>query len=480
MRFTNSGLLILVLTIAPPTWALQKLSETAIYTRCHSHLTGHPPHPRSKTLKQVAEKKLTPLKACQNLFMKARLNSSGSLSKEQEAESQLILNRFHDLHFSWLNFKIIQPASNGVSDVSTRDHLDASEPALYWTRALLQPGVRFDSIVTSSDTLRALRSHGAPTRGAASKQNLSQNSIYFSSCNDARCNELFAQTGALVGVESRKPMAQKYQIEDGGGFSQQGTHLFFRHFGAGVLGNPTYIFESLFESYSFKSDGEVNVPRIWATAALSDLFCRQLPLLRPTDIQREDFLQPDSSVTFRKSQTCLRCHATIDPMSNTLRGFHYIPTPIELHSKVKLRRTHAPFFAGLTTPSEKSESGWPAINDPNHYKRPPRGRLFFRNYRGKLVDRQVKDLSDLGQVIAQQDDLFMCAASRYYSYFTGITLELADPYSSHLDDRTQKILSRVEKLSTHLKQEQSLEKLIFRILDLPEYGFNHPMEFFHE
>jgi hypothetical protein len=110
--------------------------------------------------------------------------------------------------------------------------------------------------------------------------------------------------------------------------------------------------------------------------------------------------------------------------------------------------------------------------DPNFHQRPAYGRLYFRSYDGTLINKEVKDLSGLGAALADTNDLYVCAASRYFQFFTGIAVNLqdsGDPSLPALSASDMKYRSQVISLGLELKKHQRLDKLIEDILRSPLY-----------
>ena len=82
-------------------------------------------------------------------------------------------------------------------------------------------------------------------------------------------------------------------------------------------------------------------------------------------------------------------------------------------------------------------------------------------------------LNALGTEITKLDDFYVCLAKRYYQYFTGVDVELADPTSPDapraLSNQDQYHLSKVINLGQDLKTTQSLMTLIEQIVKSADY-----------
>jgi hypothetical protein len=77
----------------------------------------------------------------------------------------------------------------------------------------------------------------------------------------------------------------------------------------------------------------------------------------------------------------------------------------------------------------------PIDKDTLYHRRQPDGRLVYRDYSGKLVNENVRGIPALGAAVSRQDDIYMCAAKRYYNFLTGISVPL-DPIP--IDAKTKK------------------------------------------
>ena len=122
--------------------------------------------------------------------------------------------------------------------------------------------------------------------------------------------------------------------------------------------------------------------------------------------------------------------------------------------------------------------GWSDI-DADFFKRPPDGTLFFRSYSGDKVYVPIAGgtsakagMANLGAALANTNDLYVCAASRYYQLFTGIKVNLqdiGDPAKPALSATDLTFRNEVIRLGLALKNHQSLRQLIADILKLDTY-----------
>jgi len=114
-----------------------------------------------------------------------------------------------------------------------------------------------------------------------------------------------------------------------------------------------------------------------------------------------------------------------------------------------------------------------APQDPLFHHRPLNGRLTFRDYRGELVDQAVEGPTGLGKAMANTDDIYLCAAKRYFEFMTGIDVELGDfslPPLSEPDPESQRYRKFVIEQGQTLRRTQNLEGLVRNILKSDFYA----------
>lgn len=432
------------------------LSPIALFNRCYSQITQTRPAYRGVLATQVSNNQIDPITACLQVLDKAKFNSNGTLA-QADSVSKSVLKTFHNLHATWFRVKDFPKVDSDIRWLATVDIFDNSTPALYFTKALFENGARFDSAIKGNINIEPMRTNNSPTVGAYSK---SPKTDYITAPNTP-----FASIGELLGyrMTGLKTTAWNY-------LSTSGTWDFGRAYGAGLIGTPSYLLLNVQESRDFKSDGAIRMPRRWAKSVYSDILCRELPLVRDADAL--PFVANSSSIAFRRSQSCVGCHASIDRMSSTIRGFNYHivggeggngDTGIE--------------FLKFTSVNKPSETSWPVVSDSDYSNRPTNGALFFRDYKGNLVDVQTQNLEDMGQKISNLDDYYICAARRYYAYFTGIDVNTGD-----IEDPTRKVAlnssalfhrNTVIDLGLRFKAHQSSRQLIEDILKLPHYRMSN-------
>ncbi len=456
-RLVQSLVLSLGSLLLTPLVKADPLSGVALYYRCYGQLTQQFPAANDPYLPQVRDGKLNPIDACIDILMKASLLESGNqsrLSAGLQASSVDAFQTMHKVHVSWFQDRNFSVVLNNISLRGTEDIYDAEAPAFYLTRALFRPDTGIDSVITMARTLRALRTNQTPDKGVSSKIVRAETPF--------GTNVPFAATGELQGFMLMPPTAFDYT-------TSQSSNKFVidKANGGGILGDPAYLRLTVNEEPNFKATGALAVPRKWSRAVMSDLMCRDIPAVRTADALA--FRVANSTAEFRKESACIRCHATIDRMAGVIRGIRYVDIG---------DREWRIDFATLVNPTMPAGVAWPSKEDATYSAQPPSGVLYFRDYKGRLVNQPVDNLAGLGAAIAATDDFYICMAKRYYSYFMGVDVKLADPTDPvnpvTLSDLDKYHLQRVVDLGLELKADvkKSSFTLIKKILSHPDYGMD--------
>lgn len=442
------------------------LSDLALYYRCHAHMTQFRPF-RDTRFSDVQNGIKDPIDACLEVLDLGRLNSgTGLMQNPGDFLGQQVLRRFHDLHASWFMIKRYPQIGPFEASQGTEDIYDTSEGALYLTRALLEDGIGIDYAVTSTDNLRAQRSITDPATSFITV--LTKSDTIFGS------NVVMASRGDLLGYMITGLLNFVYSYNDNSETLQTGSINAGQHYGGGLLGSPSYLLLNVDEDENFRSDGALEMPRKWARGVFKDLLCRDLPLVRSSDATAH--VVPASSIPFRQSTSCTRCHVTMDQAAATIRGFRY-----ESHGRGVAPLKIGGVFVNMESVTQPSETGWPAVTDPLYSFRPTKGKLYMRSYNGTLIDVDVNNVGELGTQIAATDDYYICMAKKYYKYFTGQdvnTGDLQDPENTitlsteeqfHRDFVVQQGLS----LRTHRNPRTLIENIV-RSIQYRQTDFQNP------
>ncbi len=458
----------------------QNLTEVALFARCYSHITQKS-LPLNHALKaQVKAGTLTAVDACMRVLDGAKLNASGGAEGNlvsDTAEARDVLLTMNDFHRSWFPNDNIMRAIPYLEDFNGQPYVhDETEPGLHVTRVLLTDGLKFSEIVTGNSAMEALRSNGPSlyNQNAPADKRLKQNSSSVAgSSTIIDFNAPLVQTGQLLGVRRMTLNSAKQNLTTN---SVSGSQVGSRYYnspgpirvnesrGAGIIGTPSYLLLNLGRANENASDGGLVMNRRWSQSVMKDILCRDLPAIRVSDAA--PYVQNTSTPltpSFRKAGTCMSCHATMDPLAGVVRNLSYAQNYYILYmGTVHIR----------VWPTTQGPETGPVDLDENFFQRPTRGNLLFRSYDGTLVNTPVNSFTELGTALAGSNDLYVCAASRYFRHFTGIRVNLqdqGDPANVPISAGEKVYRDLVIKLGQDLKSSQSLRSLIRAIISSDLY-----------
>ena len=449
------------------------LSPVAVFERCYAHLTRQKVARNDARRMRVVNGQISASAACMEVFNSASLNPSTGLIDLSKPESTAVLQTFNDFHRSWFpsdNMETARAPLGQGCGVNQEKVQDVGEPALHFTRALLASGIPFTEVLTGTSTLEAVRSNGAAAGGSEFVQfggkDANGNPIY------TPISPILIQTGRLQGIRpiSSQEVSKTINV-DKTGMNYSGSVAYKASFGGGFLGTQPFLALNFGpKERSERMNGGAKVPRRWAKVAMETLTCRSFPLLRKTDAQ--NWTKSTSDLPFRRTSACMSCHATMDSMAGVVRNLAFRSAGAnECKSITPLGPLHTAAF--LPAENYLDSGNPPPDNDPDYYKRPPNGRIFYRGYNGVLHDTKVDNLSDLASELIKQDDIYVCAAKRYFEYFTGISVDLrdlGDPDSANMSQADLHYRNKVIQLGQQLRSTNSLRSLIQSIISMPLYS----------
>lgn len=431
------------------------LSPLALLNRCHGQLTGvRPPLNDPRTL-AVKNGTLDPIVACKEILDAAVLSGGGgtTVADSNNPMQKNVLRTLHQVHSSWMAQNDFATIENFYSYLGTVNIWDPSSPALYFTRAALAVNPSLRGALTGSSLIVPYRTDNNPSVGAdaAKKTEMGFESAF-----------TLASRGELLGIQQIP--ALNGIIRNFSGYAEYEFPAAIQgNAGGGLIGNYTYLSMNTRLVPSFRSDGAVQVPRRWARSVFQDLLCRNMPSVRQGD--GAEFLVTGPGATFRQSSACIHCHASMDRMAGVVRNIRSV-------AATGANQAYGVDTVRFLSPTAAPELSWPATSDSDYDKRPPMGTLFFRNYKGDLISTSVNGVEALAQEILQQDDFYICAAKRYYEYFTGIGVfigDIGDPSSPKLSAADISRRDLVIQLGLSLKKTDNLRQLIKDILSLDHY-----------
>ncbi|SMF18886.1 hypothetical protein [Pseudobacteriovorax antillogorgiicola] len=417
-----------------------------LYQRCYQLITSSQMPQNDSRYLAIRRGAITALEGCTALIDYLKLDENGEI-QNPDALASKILFTFQKLHEDWFINKTLPNLGNGRQNQANSELLDLSGPAAHYTYALFTPGVRADVILKGVRSIQTRRSEDPAETSLNGK--LGKYDFIFGE------QTIFAPTGRIEGIRfpSQSPWTYSFNNRSNNKVSE-GRIAVFKHYGSGLIGDPIYILKNLLETASFRADGAVAMPRKWAKAVISDLLCRELPLLDSADVKQ--FVVADSETPFRTSAGCTTCHASMDQMAAVLRGVR----PKQLASN-GTEPEYGGYFIHIDPPTKKQIYSWSAKADRSYYQQTPRGRLLYRDFQGTLVDEPLEDLQSLGKALASRLDPYLCTSSRYLEYMTGYRFSVVKNQNSTL--RFQQLM----RLARDLKKHQDLRLLLKDIVKLP-------------
>jgi len=210
---------------------------------------------------------------------------------------------------------------------------------------------------------------------------------------------------------------------------------------------------------------------------LLDLLDRSLPLVRIEDVISHNLVHPtaESPLSFRNSTSCMACHATMDPMAHTLRNIRVVRnnngTGISSTDNSNVSAI-INLQSAVTLPAENLDATWNDTAISSFGSRPANGKLFYRDYKGELINEQILGISALGEHFANRLDFYMNISNQYLFWLTGTKAYLGDlggTSTPNLSLKDLKLRKMVIWLATNLRNDQDMTKLIMRIMTTKLY-----------
>lgn len=459
-----------LLSCASPSYTFD--AELKRYNRCHAQFTRAAVTSNDPRVNLIKAKKLTGVQACMDLLKKANLNSSGRIQSssggEYDLEGMQILSTFQKFHMSWFsNHNWADVAENlNAFYRGTFDLFYSGEPALLMTNALFNTGVPYATVLTSENAYEAIRFN--PTNNVFARSAFTKYE-YFGSKKE-RINWVPTErieVGNIIGIKQMNSEQVPYLAD-----INKSDIEFKLPSGGGVLGSNSFFMLNQGRSLHARPNGGAATYRRWSKYVYKDILCREIPVIRSSDVIFLKTKLPASNLTFRNGLSCLQCHFSIDGLAGAVRNKTVTRTGIDKQD-VTLNAVHSlmPYSFPITETAEKNLES--SDNDSNFYKRPPLANFIFRSYDGVFHNEQYEGTEELGKAISELDDPYICAASRYYRFLTGVNVEIRDynDSMSAISDTQDEIQYRnlVIQLGKNLKKHQSLNKMIEEIIASPLY-----------
>jgi len=463
MSFKKSAALygIFSLALISELASARTISNVEVFRRCYAQLTQQSIKYNDDLLNQVRVGSKTPAVACMEVLDRAKFVANGGNSLlvagngDYDGLGAKVLNMMNQLHQTFFLERNFQLGFDPEFLVGLQGIYDPGEPALFYTKALFG-NQRVDSVMKSNENLRANRTDNNPANGPLNGTAKAETIFAGDS------NFTWAPVGSLLGVSPTGLMPFGAQLKNSNATVNAGATR-----GGGILGSPAYLLETVKEDKDFLSN-TLKMPRKWAKAVFADFLCRQLPVIdgnTSSNKYLDQFVEAGNGVhEFRKSASCVQCHASMDRLAGVNRNFKY------LYQSSRGATGNDVIFGGIfpvtVATNTTSAYSWPATVDNKYSAKSTRGVLYYKNSDGKLVDEPLVSISDLGVKLAAQDDFYYCAAKRYYKYFTGVDVNFMNTTPSAL---TKSHFDNVRNLGLNLKKNQSLRTMINNIINLPAY-----------
>lgn len=519
MGLNRFQLAILIFVSASPALS-RTLSDAELYRRCYAHLIGESPLLNDTNLVAIKSGSKSGDQGCSNLLDRMTINPNdpqGRLLNPDDFIAVKGLRNIYNVTGQFVASKRFDGAiTNYFEDyASGEDILDNTAVALAYTENILNENRDFkdlfsitqepraarvmDPLYSSTFTMKTVFASGTdmnPVYSARSRHGqryfsddslaltfaVNPDNVPFSIRsvpNASGATTAITQSFTPIAVGELVGIAYNHANEtlNRPGNEFKGSTLGFNihsNVAKGILGLRSYVAASTNWSDNLRPNLEYMQRRL-SQNYIKDFLCRDIPVVRETDIL--DMVSASSTaLPFRKAASCVRCHATLDPMAASFRNLMLIKSGTReqniLHRYFPM--PHKINAASSTT--IKPEVGWPAFKDEQFHIRQAKGRFYFRAYDGKLVDRTLSNYDDLATAFGETDDAYICYAKKMFKHFTGVDVRLFDAgdasnssYMSSLTTADWEYRNFVVKAGLNLKKHQKAKQLIKEIMQSPFY-----------
>lgn len=432
-------------------------NELLRYNRCYAHLVRNVVPKSDSKIDLIKTKAINGTEACMTLIEEAKLNSNGQINKDNQGNyqtiAQSVLKTLNDFHRSWFPTYDYR-STNPCGEFLWRNNYaiyNNGEMALHLTNALFSKNTPYSSIVTNPESFEPIRddrSSGDKTINGV----LTNNEViaFLPNGTETRFRPHYLSTGNLVGLKTITPD------------SLPNLTNYRSSVGGGVLGTNPYLMLNSGRDNAENINGGLVQHRRWSKAVFSDLFCRDIPVVRLADAVAK--VNRNSAIPFRRGISCMQCHSSIDPLAQIMRN--------RTNQYTYSCNVTSMGYLSNQSVEKTQESTAQVEGDKDFYKRPPLGNFYFRTYDGKLLNQDEVGAEEMGKFMATVDDLYICAAKRYFQFFTGIDVPLFDSEdfsAPKLPPSLANYRKMVIELGLDLKKSQNLEILISNIISSSTY-----------
>ena len=380
--------------------------------------------------------RLEKIKNCSSLLEMASLKDNGLL-KDRSAIASTLLDVFNEFHTKWL-MPTDYDRSLKCNDSYQWDIYDKSSPAYHLSRTLFQNERKASMAVTAYGEYRIVRKGEDPTISSRTQKTSQE----YKEALGLERELSFSGQGEILGFlyerandisQFELPVKKNSQWQKAMPF--QNEHNIYQHFGAGLLGSPSFLYYHLKEKAHYSSNGKSRLPRKLVDSIFQNLLCSSPEKYFDKKFQNEyldSFSDKENKMwnhPITKEQNCLKCHLPLDQMAAGLRHLTLIPSQKQCSSP-KGAQAKIQVLYPIFLKSTHSDQIW---NTPNENES-----FFPSSYPvGYLGTKKYRSLRELGKLISEDPLFYQCQVKKYYQWIHNkypkeeVIKELGQRYQDH-------------------------------------------------
>jgi hypothetical protein len=400
-----------------------------------------------------------------------------------DLEGVQVLKTMNDLHRSFFNPITL---ANTACISATFDVYDIGSAAYYYTNALFG-GQNFSEVFTGSKRYRAIRKNDFGRRNSLLfeqndqgqkidriKEGHFDNNKLEDVIGTANSTVPLVDIGILTGIKEEVPYAPLSNLNFDYRFPSKIVPFqnITESFGGGVLGDPSHYLQ--YHGLLNQQNGSTRVPRRWSNSLFSSVLCREVPVIRASDALKYVHKDAKSPLPFRNGLSCMQCHASMDTMARTVRNRIIVESfnqDCGNAGRGVAYGTMVKTSASLGAHPEEVNN-WIDNDDRDFIQRETKGKFVFRGYDGKLTEKDVSSLDEIGEIIKGLDDPYLCISKRYFKFLSGIDIPINDPGNPEAQKLTadeKKHYDWLVSVSMNFKKHQSLKKMMTEMIQSKTY-----------
>jgi hypothetical protein len=497
-------------------WAqADALSPQELVTRCFLSLADIR-LPFNDVRRADIQSQAKALELCDALIDAPRLNlTAGSIQSNQSRirtqEAKDLIRRFHQFHETFFKSDKYEHVYNEFG--YTKLVQDTGVPAAYFTLGTFSPVSDYSLAVTEPSALQVIRGGTAASRAGNLVRNPTTNP---DSLTRYIGSEVFgADRGLFSGI--KRITAPSTQVSSGGVppaneasatfppwqykpsqvVAEGWSPLWRNTLGGGFMGDPSFLLLNSGMPIDKTSNGSMTLPRRWSREVMNAAFCRNGPYLKLGQIPQGDLSNAAGRPPFRTDQPsgCMQCHSTMDPMAIGIKNLRISEVSENLAaapSGTWIAPEQNIFYpvlyrlqAGqILSPSNALPNAFtwpaPASGITNFHKSRVHGRLTFTNSDGNLFSQtfdanpQNSDqLNQLGSLIRNSGDYYLCGAIRYFELLSGVRISLESESLPELSASTsayeKKVFQDLKPLAQQFASTRNTRELLKQLIRTPQF-----------